>query len=97
MVSEQAENKAEKLARLDQGFAAGVPHNKALGLKFVEFEGATAWFKLPYDERLVGNPHTGILHGGAITSMLDAACALPCFSNFKHSVRSRRWTSGSTT
>ncbi len=79
MGSEQAEKKAEKLARLDQGLAVGVPHNKALGLKFVDFEGATAWLKLPYDERLVGNPHTGILHGGAITSMLDAACGAAVF------------------
>ena len=29
---------------------------------------------LPYREDLVGNPETGVLHGGCITSLIDATC-----------------------
>lgn len=83
MGADEASDKAEKLARLDQGFAGGIPHNRALGLQFVNFDGATAWLRLPYDKKLVGNPHTGVMHGGAITSMLDAACGAAVFLALK--------------
>ena len=35
--------------------------------------------RLPYKAELVGNPETGILHGGAITATLDATCGLSIF------------------
>lgn len=41
--------------------------------------------KLPYSDRIVGNPDTGVIHGGAITTMMDTAsgsvmiCALDEF------------------
>ncbi len=35
---------------------------------------------LPYDEKLIGNPQTGVLHGGAITAVLDAACGVAVFA-----------------
>ncbi len=72
-------DKAEKLQRLDQGFTGAIPHNRALGLRFVDFDAGTATLLLPYDEKLVGNPETGVLHGGAVTSMLDAACGAAVF------------------
>jgi uncharacterized protein (TIGR00369 family) len=74
-----SEAKAETLARLDQGFTAAIPHNQALGLRFVDFAAGEATLLLPYDGKLVGNPETGVLHGGAITSILDAACGAAVF------------------
>ena len=32
--------------------------------------------RLPYSERLVGNPDTGVVHGGAITAFLDQSCGM---------------------
>ena len=32
-----------------------------------------AHLSVPYDERLVGDPQTGVLHGGVITALLDSA------------------------
>jgi uncharacterized protein (TIGR00369 family) len=57
--------------RLVRAFCAGVPHNRALGIEIVETKGAEVLFRLPYDARLVGNPDSGVLHGGAITALLD--------------------------
>ena len=53
-----------------------VPHNRALGMTLVraEVNPAVAVLQLPYDERLVGNPETGVLHGGVVTALVDAAC-----------------------
>jgi uncharacterized protein (TIGR00369 family) len=56
-----------------------VPHNKALGLAGEDAGRGFVVLRLPYDQRLVGNPETGVLHGGAITSLLDAAAGLAVF------------------
>jgi uncharacterized protein (TIGR00369 family) len=57
-----------------------VPHNQALGIETVEIERATALLKLPYDVKLIGNPDTGTIHGGAITALLDAASGTSVFT-----------------
>ena len=48
-----------------------VPHAKAVGLSIVSVERGAAVLKLPYDDKLVGNPDTGVVHGGVITTLLD--------------------------
>ncbi len=57
----------------------GVPHAKALGLELSEVWLANAIVKLPYDPRFVGNPETGVVHGGAVTSLLDNVCGVAVF------------------
>jgi uncharacterized protein (TIGR00369 family) len=59
-----------------ENIAQFVPHNRALGIRFVSMEDQRVTLALPYDAKLVGNPLTGVLHGGAITALLDAACGL---------------------
>jgi uncharacterized protein (TIGR00369 family) len=48
-----------------------VPHHKALGvaLQFMNSEGARGF--IPYKSEMIGNPLTGGLHGGIITTLLD--------------------------
>ena len=67
------------LARLNREFAASVPHNAALGLEMLELEEGRARMRLPYRPQLVGNPETGVLHGGAITALIDACCGAAVF------------------
>jgi uncharacterized protein (TIGR00369 family) len=64
------------ILRLVEGIAHFVPHNRALGIRFVSIAEGCVTLGLPYDAKLVGNPLTGVLHGGAITALLDAACGL---------------------
>jgi uncharacterized protein (TIGR00369 family) len=70
---------------LRAAFREFVPHNKALGLELVEatYSPAVAILSLPFDARLVGNPDTGHLHGGVITSLLDATCGASVFLALK--------------
>lgn len=63
-----------------RGFTEGIPHNKALGMEMLELDRGEARFKLPYDAKLVGNPDTGVLHGGAITALLDACSGASVFA-----------------
>ena len=62
---------------------AYVPHAMALGFTVVDAKPGEAWLKVPFDPKLVGNPATGVIHGGVITTLLDnsagvaVATALP--------------------
>jgi uncharacterized protein (TIGR00369 family) len=64
---------------LDRGFRERVPHNAALGIRIVDFEPGVCLLELPWAPHLVGNPETGVLHGGPITSLLDACCGAAVF------------------
>jgi len=50
-----------------------IPHAAALGLRFHAATDEYVEISLPYDEKLVGDPDTGVIHGGAITALLDNA------------------------
>ncbi len=60
-------------------FERAVPHNRALGLRVITVGDARSHFVLPYAEHLIGNPETGVLHGGAISAAMDAACGAAVF------------------
>ena len=78
-----AENDDERTRlglRLVRVFSENVPHNRALGMEIVELQPREAVFRLPYDAKLVGNPDTGVLHGGAITTLLDGCSGAAVFT-----------------
>ncbi|HKI74212.1 MAG TPA: PaaI family thioesterase [Pseudomonadales bacterium] len=49
------------------------PHGQAIGMELVGYEGHKVTVKVPYGEHLVGDPDTGVIHGGVITATLDNA------------------------
>ena len=50
---------------------AHVPHARLLGMAVVDVKPGECWIRMPYSERLIGNPETGVVHGGVITRLLD--------------------------
>ncbi|GAB2940227.1 MULTISPECIES: PaaI family thioesterase [Aquaspirillum] len=68
--------------RMQQWFVS-LPHCATLGLRFVD--SAENWVILAVDwrEELVGNPATGVLHGGVITSLVDTCSALSAFTGLE--------------
>jgi len=78
MVDDDSE-RLRVLTELNRRFEASVPHNRALNLDIVAVEHARATVRLPYDVKLIGNPETGVLHGGAITTAMDAAFGAAVF------------------
>jgi uncharacterized protein (TIGR00369 family) len=50
-----------------------IAHAGALGLRYHDSGEHFVELALPYDEHLVGDPDTGVIHGGAITALLDNA------------------------
>lgn len=79
MSDEDRARDQQRLAMV-RAFSANVPHNRALGMKIREVGDSKALFELPYDEKLVGNPDTGTLHGGVITALLDGASGAAVFA-----------------
>jgi uncharacterized protein (TIGR00369 family) len=81
------EEKESWLERINYAFCDGVPHNRAIGLRVTDFADGECRCQLPYDEKLVGNPATGVLHGGVITALLDAACGAAVFIKLQSAMR----------
>ncbi len=50
------------------------PQAKALGMSLVSVEQAQAILKIAYKPELVGDPDTGVVAGGVITTLLDQTC-----------------------
>jgi uncharacterized protein (TIGR00369 family) len=48
----------------------------ALGGAVESFETGRARIRLPFQPFLVGNPDTGVIHGGVITALLDQVCGM---------------------
>jgi uncharacterized protein (TIGR00369 family) len=60
--------------------AGGVPHHHELGFEALFAERGTAVSMVPYSDKLIGNPETRVLHGGVVTSLLDATGGLAVLS-----------------
>lgn len=58
-----------------------IPHARALGLQLVEIADGRAVISMPYDEKLIGDPKTGVIHGGAVSAMLDTCCGAAVMSH----------------
>lgn len=67
-------------------FGDAVPHNQVLGMQLVDVGPGEASVRLPYQDFLVGNPETGVLHGGAVMALLDVACGTSVFLKLRRLV-----------
>ena len=56
-----------------QRFIAALPHAAALGMRIDGIGEGVVTMSMPWDARFVGDPATGVLHGGAVSSLLDTA------------------------
>ena len=54
----------------------GAPFFGALGASVVEAVPGRSLMRLPYAAHIVGNPDTGVVHGGVISGLLDHACGM---------------------
>lgn len=52
------------------------PQGRALGIDVTRIEGGKVWGRVPYRAELVGDPETGIIAGGVLTTFLDQLCGM---------------------
>ncbi len=55
------------------------PYLAGIGGEVIEI-GAIAKARLPYSAKIVGDPDTGVVHGGVITALLDHTCGAAVMS-----------------
>lgn len=77
------ENKTDKIElkqNIDITFKA-IEYFNTLGIEILEYTDGSSILKLPFDKKLT-QPF-GIMHGGALFSLADGACALAILSTMK--------------
>ena len=52
-------------------FIEAIPYSRALGMQVEEIGNGRAVISMPYSEQLVGDPRTGVLHGGVVSALMD--------------------------
>ena len=67
--------------RIAKRFMEALPHARALGMRLTEMGDGTARIEMDYDARLVGDPETGVIHGGAVSALMDTCCGAAAMSH----------------
>ena len=73
-------NKNSLVQRAER-FLSALRHCQVLGMQVEAADEKGLTLRLPYSEKIVGNPETGGIHGGAITTLMDTTCGIStvCF------------------
>jgi acyl-coenzyme A thioesterase PaaI-like protein len=53
-----------------------IPHAQAIGMTLVRHDEHGSLLRVPYADHLVGDPDSGVIHGGVLTAVLDNACGM---------------------
>ena len=69
--------------RLQQAraFVQALPHARALAMDLRAMADGLAVVTMDYDPRFIGDPATGVLHGGAISALMDTASGAAVMSH----------------
>lgn len=68
----------EIVRQMAEHMTTTVPQAAALGFQLVSVQPGRGSICAPWREDLVGDPDTGVIAGGVVTSLLDHTCGLAC-------------------
>jgi uncharacterized protein (TIGR00369 family) len=61
------------ITKIARQFISALPHANALGLVLEEIGAGRAVISMPYAEKLIGDPASGVIAGGAVSALMDTA------------------------
>ena len=64
-------------------FLSKMPLARAMNMRCESIGDGLACIHLPYDARFIGDPLTGVIHGGAISALMDTAAGAAAVSHPK--------------
>jgi len=67
--------------RIAKQFMEALPHARALGMRLVSMGEGAARIEMDYAAHLVGDPETGVIHGGAVSALMDTCCGAAAMSH----------------
>lgn len=59
---------------LARQFIEALPHAVLLGMQPQSLSDGVAVMSMPYKDELIGDPVTGVVHGGAVSALMDTCC-----------------------
>ncbi|MEH6500917.1 MAG: PaaI family thioesterase [Pseudoalteromonas distincta] len=59
-----------------RSFLSVLRHCQMLGMTVEQADEQGLIIKLPYSAAIIGNPVSGVVHGGAITTLMDTCCGI---------------------
>lgn len=62
-------------------FIEALPHSRALAMHLDMIGDGAAALSMPYDVRLIGDPATGVVHGGAVSALMDTCAGAAVMSH----------------
>jgi len=65
---------AQDITTIARQFIEAIPHSKSLGMELLSIGDGKAVLEMGYDKRFVGDPKTGVIHGGAVSALMDTCC-----------------------
>ncbi len=66
---------------IGQIFIETLPYSRALGMELVDFAPGVVEMRLPYNNDLIGDPDTGVIHGGAVSALMDTCAGAAVMSH----------------
>lgn len=68
-------------SQLARQFIEAIPHAQELGMVLTNIGDGVAEISMPYDVKLIGDPDTGVIHGGAVSALMDTCCGAAVMSH----------------
>ncbi|MFQ6572948.1 PaaI family thioesterase [Pseudomonas sp. UM16] len=57
-------------------FLSALRHCQLLEMRVQQADAQGMTLVLPYSQKIIGNPQTGAIHGGALTTLMDTTCGM---------------------
>lgn len=70
--------------RIARQFIEAIPHSQALGMRLERIGEGEAVISMPWDARLVGDPQSGVIHGGVVSTLMDTCCGAAVMAHPAH-------------
>ena len=64
-----------------RNFIQSLPYVKAMQMALTKIAPGEAEMVMPYDSQFVGDPTTGVIHGGAMSALIDTCCGAAVISH----------------
>ncbi|SEK76942.1 uncharacterized domain 1-containing protein [Roseovarius azorensis] len=72
---------SDQKSKIAKQFMEAIPHSRALGMRLTHVSEGRADIEMDYDARFIGDPETGVIHGGAISALMDTCCGAAAMSH----------------